>query len=254
MSGASFSKLEAAVLQRFAEQYGADVPGLAEQLAHARLIGRENTGRGFFADIVVDRQAVSPLAGVSQLDGPLVRLGSMTRPVEMLLFMKDGFVSLLEGHAASVEDPASLDIEHDPFEFVADLSPMGETIRVLRSVPGGDRVIAWVNRVPGRRSSFGDMEVVTVSLRRGGKSTIEIGLEGQPTFTFHFDDWLDVNLEGFGRQNVLGGLILRPDEPREVRIWELGLGYEYPTVEMVLEPCYGANGVIRGRLLRVEMT
>lgn len=124
---------------------------------------------------------------------------------------------------------------------------------MLRETPGGDRVVAWLNAFPGHRNSFGDFEVVSINLRRGGKSTIEVGLEGQPTFVFHFDDWLDVSLEGFGYQNVLGGLVLRPAEPRDVRLWELGLGYEHPSVEMVLEPCYGANGVIRGRLLRVEM-
>jgi hypothetical protein len=174
---------------------------------------------------------------------------------ELLLFLKGGYVHLLEGYSITGEGTASVDL-NGTFEFVAEtLSAKQQTCEVLRNVPGGDRVLDWYGARVGYRgyTEFADFEVVALTLRRGSASTVEVGLEGVPTFVFHFDDWLDVNLEGFSRQNVLGGLVLRPAEPRGVRDWELGVGYQLPTIEMVLEPCFGANGVIQGRLIKVDM-
>jgi hypothetical protein len=170
------------------------------------------------------------------------------------LFLKEGYVHLLEGYSVTGEGTASVDL-NGTFEFVAEtLTAKQQTSEVLRHVPGGDRVLCWYGAKVGYPgyTEFADFSVVALNLRRGGPSTIEISLNGYPTFIFHFDDWLDVNLEGFSRQNVLGGLILRPAEPRGVRDWEVGVGYQLPDIEMVLEPCFGANGTIRGRLLRVE--
>jgi hypothetical protein len=252
----SFTKLEIEALARIEALFSDEVPGLAAQLANARPVSRENTGAGFFTDISVDQSAVAPIAAApSPLDGPEVRVGKMSGTLGLLLFIKHGYVSLLEGYSTAAESTALTDLVNEPFEFLDTLSDGHATVQVLRKVPGGDRVLAWFGAYPEFRGhvQFGDFEVIAVCMRRGGMSTIEIALDGFPTFIFHFDDWLDVNVEGFGQQNVLGGLLLRWAQPRDVRVWELGLGYEHPTVEMVLEPCYGANGTISGRLLRIDM-
>jgi hypothetical protein len=251
----TFSELEAAAFGLFVAHYETEVPGLAKQLAHAVPSSRENTGGGFFTELVVDRKAARPVVTSSPLDGPQVRIAPMAWPLELLLFFKDGYLHLLEGYSVSGEGTSSVDLS-GPFEFLIEtLTARQQTFQVLRQVPGGDRVLAWYGARAGYHghTEFADFEVVALNLRRGGASIVEIGLEGFPTFIFHFDDWLDVNLEGFSRQNVLGGLVLRPTEPRGVRDWELGVGYQDASVEMILEPCYGANGTIRGRLLRVEM-
>lgn len=251
----NFTKLEIETLARLEASFGDVVPGLAAQLTNAKPVSRENTGTGFFTDIAVDRSAVPPMTEApSPLDGPEVRVGKMSSALGLLLFIKNGYISLLEGYSIAAESTASTDLVSEPFEFLTDLSSAHKTAQVLRKVPGGDRVLAWFGAHPANHghAEFGDFEVTSISLRRGGMSSIEIALDGFPTFIFHFDDWLDVNVEGFGQQNVLGGLVLRWAQPREVKAWELGLGYEHPTVEMILEPCYGANGTIRGRLLRIE--
>lgn len=124
MPGPGFSELEAAALRRFVEQYGAEFTSLAGQLAHARPVGRENTGSGFFTDIAVDRDAVSPLVtSLRAFDGPEVRVGTMTGALGLLLFVKDGFVNLLEGYSIIGEGTSSVDLVRDPFEFVADFPP-----------------------------------------------------------------------------------------------------------------------------------
>lgn len=252
----SFTKLETETLARLEAIFGGKLPGLASQLANARPVSRENTGAGFFTNIAVDRSAAPPLADApsSPLDGPEVRVGKMASALGLLLFIKNGYISLLEGYSIAAESTASTDLVNESFEFLTDLSSAHKTNQVLLAVPGGDRVLAWFAAHFGYhgQAEFGDFEVTAISLRRGGMSSIEIALDGFPTFIFHFDDWLDVNVEGFGQQNVLGGLALQWAQPREVRVWELGLAYEHPTVEMKLKPCYGANGTIRGRLLRIE--
>lgn len=251
-----FTKLEAETLAQIEAIFGSKLPGLASQLANAKPVSRENTGAGFFTDIAVDQLASPPLpdASTSPLDGPEVRVAKMSGALRLLLFIKNGYIYLLEGYSIEGESTEEIDLDNEPFEFVNVLGSAYNTNQVLRAVPGGDRVLAWFSTHRGYhgQAEFGDFEVTAICLRRNETSSIEIALSGCPTFIFHFDDWLDVNVEGFSQQNVLGGLVLQWAQPREVRDWELGLGYEHPTVEMRLEPCYGANGTIRGRLLRIE--
>lgn len=130
---------------------------------------------------------------------------------------------------------------------------LDETISILREVAGGPEVIAWFHGYP----AFGDAEVLELRLVRTGKSLLRLaamtsksGLgAGAPfkhaVFEFALRDMIDVHLDGFSGQNVIGGLSLRraPDQPIHRSLHGIGLvGGE---VEIELEPCAGALGIIR---------
>ncbi len=104
----ALSAFETSVLARFAELYGDQSPGLAAQLAAAQFARRENTGSGFFTDLMVDR-TMPPVSCTSPLDGPSVAFDGMTEGLELLLFLKDGYVCLLEGYSIAGEDTSSID-------------------------------------------------------------------------------------------------------------------------------------------------
>jgi hypothetical protein len=108
----SFSAFELSVLSKIAELYGDQSPGLVRQISLARFVKRENTGNGFFTDIAIDRQAVEPVRCTSPLDGPTVVFDGMEVGIDHLLFLKEGYVYLLEGYAVAGESTSSLDFDN----------------------------------------------------------------------------------------------------------------------------------------------
>jgi hypothetical protein len=109
----AFSAFETSVLAKFAELYGGQSPGLATQLQVAQFARRENTGSGFFTDISVDR-ATPPVSCTSPLDGPSVVFDGMAEGLELLLFLRDGYICLLEGYSIAGEDTSSTDLASLP--------------------------------------------------------------------------------------------------------------------------------------------
>ncbi|MDR3472846.1 MAG: hypothetical protein P4M09_14370 [Devosia sp.] len=124
------------------------------------------------------------------------------------------------------------------------------TIALLAKVPGGAEAIAML----GDDLEFGDAEVVSLHLDRDANSKLRLALPWkQCHIIFVLDYWVDVQLAGFSRQNVIGGMRLRRLPGRSPGPWELGVGFEPGDVEIELSPCYGANGTIRGRIVGVEL-
>ena len=105
------SAFETSVLGKFVELFGERYPDLEKQIAIATLIKRENTGSGFFTDLAIDREVVAPVSCTSPLDGPTVRFNGMTEGVDHLLFLKDGYIYLLEGYAVAGEDTSRIDFD-----------------------------------------------------------------------------------------------------------------------------------------------
>jgi hypothetical protein len=126
-----------------------------------------------------------------------------------------------------------------------------ETASILGSVPGGQELLAWFAGLP----NFGDAEIVALNLNREGASTLLVEVHAPPRkilVTFVLGDWVDVQIAGFSQQNVIGGLALKRAGEREVEPWEIGVGARPGDHEIVLAPCFGANGVIHATLQRVE--
>jgi hypothetical protein len=133
---------------------------------------------------------------------------------------------------------------------------------IYDSVPGGADLVRWFGEVP----SFHDAEILGLDLRREGQSflrlhgwinTGQVGnrgycvLDRHAIVTFAMSGIMDLQLAGFGIQNVIGGLVLRraPDRPERRRY--LALDPLPQDVEIELEPCYGLDGLIRARAVSI---
>jgi hypothetical protein len=71
------------------------------------------------------------------------------------------------------------------------------------------------------------------------------------TFTLH--DMIDVALEGFGGQNVIGGLTIRRASERPIHKSLVGIGLSRPDHILELEPCAGAFGRIWATVASISM-
>jgi len=62
---------------------------------------------------------------------------------------------------------------------------------------------------------------------------------------------MDLQLSGFSKQNVIGGLTLRRAPSRPDRRPHLTLNPLPDDIEIELEPCYGLDGLIRARSVAI---
>ncbi|MEE7476671.1 hypothetical protein [Methylobacterium hispanicum] len=133
---------------------------------------------------------------------------------------------------------------------------------IYRKVPGGAELLRWFGRVP----SFHDAEILSLDLRRKGQSTLRLHgwittdkvgeggflvLERKAIVSFALDGIMDLQLDGFSKQNVIGGLILRRAPDRPERRGYLALDPLPGDIEIELEPCYGLDGLIRARSVSI---
>jgi hypothetical protein len=137
-----------------------------------------------------------------------------------------------------------------------------ETVSILNGIPGGREVIAWF----GGRPEFGDAEVIELRLVRKGSSRLRLAAtfsaggkyQGPPfkhaVFDFSLHDMMDVHLDGFSRQNVIGGLRLRRARDRSTHPSLLGYGLAPGEVEIELAPCAGAFGSIRCTIGKIAIS
>ena len=134
--------------------------------------------------------------------------------------------------------------------------------QIYPEVPGGPELLGWFGQVP----TFHDAEILGLNLRRSGQSTLTlhgwvmtnevshdgfIVLDKHAIVTFTMEDIMDLQLDGFSHQNVIGGLKLQ-------RATDRGRGDYYPLlespedIEIELEPCFGLDGVIRAKRVSIS--
>ena len=77
------------------------------------------------------------------------------------------------------------------------------------------------------------------------------GPERHAVVTFALDGVMDLQLDGFSIQNVIGGLILRRAPHRPERRNYLALDPLPQDIEIELESCYGLAGLIRARSVSI---
>ena len=142
-------------------------------------------------------------------------------------------------------------------------SRVAATILVLESIPGGSELVDWFGGWP----AFGDGEILHLNLnRRGASLTVgtmvsEKGFYGgEPykealiTFAFKNGDAIDVSLQGFSHQNVMGWMWLRFAEPSEMPRSLVGVGLGQGDIEIEIGPCFGAFGTIRATIEKITVT
>jgi hypothetical protein len=139
---------------------------------------------------------------------------------------------------------------------------LAETISILHGIPGGGEVVAWFGGWP----KFGDAEVLELRLVRKGRSRLRLAAmfseggeySGPPikhaVFDFSLRDLIDVHLDGYGGQNVIGRFTLRRPREQALHPSLLGHGPARGEVEIELEPCAGAFGSIRCTIERIAIT
>ncbi|MFB0493741.1 hypothetical protein ABIE45_006397 [Methylobacterium sp. OAE515] len=133
---------------------------------------------------------------------------------------------------------------------------------IYAEVPGGPELVRHFGRVP----SFHDGEILGLRLDRDGPSTLRVhgwintggvGLDGalalkrHAVVTFTLRGVMDLRLDGFSRQNIIGGLILRRALDRPERRYHLALDPAPEDIEIELVPCYGLDGLIRARSVAI---
>jgi hypothetical protein len=136
-----------------------------------------------------------------------------------------------------------------------------ETISILNKIPGGPEVIAWF----GGHPKFHDAEVLEVRLVRKGRSCLrlaamvsEVGKHKGPpfkhaVFDFTLRDMIEVHLDRFGHQNVIGEFALRRAHDQALHPSLLGHGPARGEVEIELAPCAGAFGTIRCTIEKIAI-
>ncbi|MBD8678079.1 hypothetical protein [Sphingomonas sp. CFBP 13720] len=93
--------------------------GIEQQLAHAEVLSRENTGGGFFTALAVPDSQERLDRKVETL-GENVWLGieGLEYGLGMLLHFKDGHANLLEGYAVGGEDTSATDFANVGFALI----------------------------------------------------------------------------------------------------------------------------------------
>jgi hypothetical protein len=76
-------------------------------------------------------------------------------------------------------------------------------------------------------------------------------LDRHAIVTFTLNGVMDLQLDGFSIQNVIGGLVMRRAPDRPERRGYLALDPLPEDIEIELEPCYGLNGTIRARSVSI---
>jgi hypothetical protein len=135
-----------------------------------------------------------------------------------------------------------------------------EEASIYAEVPGGLELLAYFGRTP----AFGDAEILALCLDRDGTSTLRVhgwvvvdrageakARERHAVVTFALDGIMDLKLDGFSVQNVIGGLTLRRAPDRPERRAYLALAPSPQDIEIELEPCYGLDGRIRARSVAI---
>jgi hypothetical protein len=139
---------------------------------------------------------------------------------------------------------------------------INEETAIYDAVSGGADLVRWFGQVP----RFHDAEILSLRLTRKGHSVLRLHgwintgevdqngyfvLDRHAIVTFSLSEVMDLQLDGFSIQNVIGGLVLRRAPDRPERRGFLALDPHPQDIEIELVPCYGLNGLIRARAVSV---
>jgi hypothetical protein len=124
-------------------------------------------------------------------------------------------------------------------------------------ISGGRELIDYFGHVP----MFHDGEVVQMVLNRRNSSSLAIHIWGMgedhdtkhAVVTLTITEIIDLELNGFSPQNVIGDLLIRPLPSSDRAVYYARR--PLPTdVEIELVPIYGLSGVIRAGSVSVNFT
>lgn len=108
--------IERAVLEAAAHDYNASADRLRQQIAAAQVTNFRNTGEGFFSTVRVSPRTPA-LADKSPLDAATGSVGTLEHGMGFLVFLEDGYVSLIEGYTWGIESTVGVDFETVNFDI-----------------------------------------------------------------------------------------------------------------------------------------
>ena len=89
---------------------------MREQIAAAQVTDFENTGAGFFSTVRVSAEAPQ-LTDKSPLDAATGSVGSIAHGMGFLVFLENGYVSLIEGYTYGDVSTVGVDFESVNFDM-----------------------------------------------------------------------------------------------------------------------------------------
>ena len=129
-----FNALERATLRDFTTIYGNDEPRLAAQIAAACPVSRLNTSGGFFTEVVVNQAACEKMIMWGPLGDHYVHVAGMEHGLGLMLFFKEGYLSLIEGYSPAAEDTSDIDFSTVAFGPLTEIIvPTAEAVRPATS-------------------------------------------------------------------------------------------------------------------------
>lgn len=142
-------------------------------------------------------------------------------------------------------------------EKTSELADQRLTVEILKELPGGPELLDWFGGDP----NFGDSEVIGLSLDRLGPSWLRMAmckLDQNSMWqtivvTLTLKDQIDVSIEGFSHQNVIGDFVIRRAREGHLAHQNLiGVGIAASEHEIELEPCAGSFGTIRATISSIS--
>lgn len=133
---------------------------------------------------------------------------------------------------------------------------------IYDEIAGGRELLSFFGTTP----SFHDAEIIGLALNRNGESLLQVHgwtvsdrrnpdgssiLDKEAMVGFMFSDITDLSLAGFSQQNVIAGLTLQRAVDRG-RTDFLRHSDSPGDIEVELRPCYGLEGFIRARSVRIS--
>jgi hypothetical protein len=122
---ATLNDVETAALHAIAANYPDFEPQIASMFESCVVTKRENTGGGFFTTLALQTQVFSPIGLRSPLGDGWLSIKGLRFGICCLVFLTEGFPTLLEGYAVGPEDTSEIDFGTVAFK-VRDAPPTGE--------------------------------------------------------------------------------------------------------------------------------
>lgn len=121
----AFTPLERTAFNAILDEMVESRRAVEDQLLHAKVLSRENTGGGFFVNI----ESAADAERLGQRTAPLgqnvwIGVAGLEHGLGVILHFKEGGVTLLEGYAVGVEDTSSIDFTHVPFALIEEPGPL----------------------------------------------------------------------------------------------------------------------------------
>lgn len=124
----SLSDLEIAALRCIATCYPDLEPEIGAAFRSCIATKRQNTGGGFFTDLAVQSRICLPDGLRSPLGDAWISIKGMRFGICCLVFLTDGYPTLLEGYSVGGEDTSKIDFGSCAFEM-RDAPPTGDDKR-----------------------------------------------------------------------------------------------------------------------------